>query len=107
MRFEGSAAANTSPSLARSPSTGTPSFVEARPRSAARPSAAARRNADPPSMMPFELPVPRWSTVAAVSPMTIVTRSIATSSSSATSCAKAVPMPMPASILPTDAVTLP
>jgi hypothetical protein len=39
--------------------------------------------------------------------MTIATRSMGTSSSSATICANAVPMPMPASILPTPAVTEP
>ncbi len=58
-------------------------------------------------MMPFDDPVPRWLTVVAVSPITIVTCPSGTSSSSATICANEVPTPMPASILPTFAVTLP
>jgi hypothetical protein len=62
---------------------------------AARPSAPALRSAAPPSTMPFDDPVPRWSTVVAVSPMTMVTRSMGTSSSSARSARTRCRFPCP------------
>ncbi|HKM69981.1 MAG TPA: hypothetical protein VJX94_07935 [Stellaceae bacterium] len=65
-----------------------------------RASAAALRNAMPPFWMPVLPLAPPWLTVNAVSPITTLTRSSGTSSSSATIWAIATSTPWPMSILP-------
>ncbi len=83
IRFAGSPATATIPSVTVNCAAGTPNRAAARSSSTRRASAAAWRSGFAPLRMPSLAVEAPWLTVRAESPMTIVTRSNGTSSSSA------------------------
>jgi hypothetical protein len=95
------------PPAARRSETATPSRSEASFISICRASAAACRIGMASFCMVLLALVVPWSGVREVSPITMVTRSRSTSSSSATIWASAVRMPVPRSTRPVKQVTPP